>query len=111
MVDVAVSFDTPDCLLSAHTRKVEKYMTLGNILPLVVGSLGSWYPRNEEIRSFLGIDSRSWSIFKRRARLAAVAGSILMIKEHLTPNLIGQPEDNRVSGLLHDFEESGSEQD
>ena len=111
MVDVAVSFDTPDCLLSAHTRKVEKYMTLGNILPLVVGSLGSWYPRNEEIRSFLGIDSRSWSIFKRKARLAAVAGSILMIKEHLSPNLIDQPEDNRVSGLLHDFEESGSEQD
>ena len=49
MVDVAVSFDTPECLLSAHTRKVDKYLTFGNILPLVVGFFGSWYPRNEEI--------------------------------------------------------------
>ena len=110
MVDVAVSFDTPECLHSAHTRKVDKYMTLGNILPLVVGSLGSWYPRNEEIRTFLGIDSRSWSIFKRKARLAAVNGSIAMIKEHLKPNAITEPDDDRESGRSNDSEESGSEQ-
>ena len=83
MIDVAVSFDTPNCLLAAHTRKVEKYMTLGNILPLVVGSLGSWYPRNEEIRSFLGIDSHSWSTFRRNARTAALHGSMDMIRDHL----------------------------
>ena len=110
MVDVAVSFDTPECLLSAHTRKVDKYLTFGNILPLVVGFFGSWYPRNEEIWTFLGIDSRSWSIFKRKARLAAVNGSIAMNKEHLIPNVITEPDDNRESGRSNDSEESGSEQ-
>ena len=34
--------------------KVEKYQIFGNILPLVVGSLGSWYPRDDDIKSFLG---------------------------------------------------------
>ena len=57
------------------------------------------YEKNNPSRGYIG------------AYMAAVAGSILMIKEHLTPNFIVQPEHNRLSGLLHDFEESGSEQD
>ena len=42
---MAVSYDTPASMEAAFRRKVDKYMTLGNILPLVVGFLGSWYPR------------------------------------------------------------------
>ena len=60
MVDVAVSYDTPRSLDAAFRRKVEKYEALGRTLPLVVGSLGSWHPRNDEIQSLLNIDGRSW---------------------------------------------------
>lgn len=60
-------------------------MTLGNIPPLVVGSLGSWYPQNIEIRSLLNIDGRSWCAFKRKARIAAIKWSMLITRNHLTP--------------------------
>ena len=83
MVDVAVSYDTPHSLEAAFRRKVEKYMVLGRILPLVLGSLGSWHPRNDEIRSLLNIDGRSWGAFRRKARIAAMRGSMKIIRDHL----------------------------
>ena len=83
MLDVAVSYDTPASMEAAFRRKVDKYMTLGNILPLVVGSLGSWYPRNDEIKSLLNIDGRSWCAFKKKVRIAAIQGSMAMIRNHL----------------------------
>ena len=83
MVDVAVSYDTPRSLEAAFRRKVEKYEALGRTLPLVVGSLGSWHPRNDEIRSLLNIDGRSWCAFRRRARIAAIQGSLNMVRSHL----------------------------
>ncbi|KAK4045778.1 hypothetical protein OUZ56_033746 [Daphnia magna] len=49
---------------------------------LVVGSLGSWYPRNDEIRSILGINGRSWGAFRFKARLAAIQGSMDMVCAH-----------------------------
>ena len=57
MVDVIVTFDSPDNLESGYRSKVEKYQIIGNILPFVVGSLGSWYPHNDDIKSFLGISN------------------------------------------------------
>ena len=83
MLDVVVSYDTPGGMKAAFRRKVDKYMTLGNNLPLVVGSLGSWYPRNDEIRSLLNMNDRSWCAFKRKARIAAIQGSMLIIQNHL----------------------------
>ncbi|KAI9556009.1 hypothetical protein GHT06_018569 [Daphnia sinensis] len=83
MIDVAVSYDISDNLQAAYNRKVTKYQHLGQVLPLVLGSLGSWYPMNEDIRSLLGIDHRSWCTFRRRSRLAAIKGSMEMIREHL----------------------------
>jgi hypothetical protein len=67
---------------NAYKRKFEKYSSLGRILPLVVGSLGSWYPKNEDIRSILGIDGRSWGAFRFRARTAAIQGSMDMVCAH-----------------------------
>ena len=83
MVDVAVSYDTPRSLEAAFNRKVDKYEALGRTLPLVVGSLGSWHPRNDEIRSLLNIDGRSWCAFRRKARIAAILGSLNMVRSHL----------------------------
>ena len=91
MLDVVVSYDTPSGMEAAFHRKVDKYMTLGNIRPLVVGSLGSLYPRKDEIRSLLNIIGRSCCAFKRKARIAAIQGSMLMI-----PNLLASaPADDR----------------
>lgn len=83
MVDVAVSYDTPENLDAAFNRKVGKYQSFGKILPLVVGSLGSWYPRNNDIRSLLGIDGRSWNMFRKKARMLAFHGSLAVIRKHL----------------------------
>ncbi|KAI9555957.1 hypothetical protein GHT06_018502 [Daphnia sinensis] len=60
MVDVVVCYDQPGSMENAYQRKIEKYSSLGRILPLVFGSLGLWNPRNEDIRSILGIDGRTW---------------------------------------------------
>ncbi|KAK4013385.1 hypothetical protein OUZ56_025914 [Daphnia magna] len=72
MVDVVVCYDQPGSMENAYQRKYDKYSSHGRILPLVVGSLGSWYPRNDEIRSILGINGRSWGAFRFKARLAAI---------------------------------------
>ena len=84
MIDVAISYDHSENLEAAYTRKVLKYEHLGQVQPLVVGSLGSWYPLNEDIRSLLAIDHRSWSAFRRKSRLAAIKGSMEMVRKHLT---------------------------
>jgi hypothetical protein len=54
-----------------------------DLVVLVVGSLGSWLPSNDDIQSLLGIDGRSWAIFRRKARLAAIQGSMPIIREHV----------------------------
>ena len=104
MLDVVVSYDTPSNMEAAFRRKVDKYMTLGNILPLVVGSLGSWYPRNDEIRSLLNISGRSWCAFKRKARIAAIQGSMLMIRSHMA----FAPADDRGPRQEDPVSEAGS---
>ena len=104
MLDVVVSYDTPSNMEAAFRRKVDKYMTLGNILPLVVGSLGSWYPRNDEIRSLLNISGRSWCAFKRKARIAAIQGSMLMIRNHMA----FAPADDRGPRQEDPVSEAGS---
>ncbi|KKZ05288.1 hypothetical protein YC68_23955, partial [Vibrio parahaemolyticus] len=82
MVDVVVCYDQPGSMENAYQRKYDKYSSHGRILPLVVGSLGSWYPRNDEIRSILGINGRSWGAFRFKARLAAIQGSMDMVCAH-----------------------------
>ncbi|KAK4024549.1 hypothetical protein OUZ56_009971 [Daphnia magna] len=82
MVDVVVCYDQPGSMENAYQRKYDKYSSHGRILPLVVGSLGSWYPRNDEIRSILGINGRSWGAFRFKARLTAIQGSMDMVCAH-----------------------------
>ncbi|KAK4013394.1 hypothetical protein OUZ56_025932 [Daphnia magna] len=75
-------YDQPGSMENAYQRKYDKYSSHGGILPLVVGSLGSWYPRTAEIRSILGINGRSWGAFRFKARLAAIQGSMDMVCAH-----------------------------
>ncbi|KAI9550368.1 putative reverse transcriptase-2 [Daphnia sinensis] len=95
MVDVVVCYDQPGSMENAYQRKIEKYSSLGRILPLVVGSLGSWNPRNEDIRSILGIDGRTWGAFRFKARLAAIQGSMEMVCAHFHHGATN-PEDEDI---------------
>jgi len=83
LIDVTSPHDEPPSLEAAYQIKVEKYANHGKILPLVVGSLGSWWQPNNEIRSLLSIDARSWNRFRQKSRLAAIQGSLDVIRAHL----------------------------
>ena len=86
VIDITIPYDTPENLDAAHNRKTEKYSSMGKVLPLVVGSLGSWHPRNNDIRSLLGIDGRSWTSFRRACRISAISGSMDIIRSHVRPS-------------------------
>jgi hypothetical protein len=53
------------------------------ILPLVVGSLGSWLPSNDEIALALGVSERKWQSMKKKMTLLAIQGSTRIIAKHL----------------------------
>ena len=86
VIDITIPYDTPENLDAAHNRKTEKYSPMGKVLPLVVGSLGSWHPRNNDIRSLLRIDGRSWTSFRRACRISAISGSMDIIRSHVRPS-------------------------
>ncbi|MFO0089556.1 MAG: RNA-directed DNA polymerase, partial [bacterium] len=83
IIDVTVPLDTAENLNSAHRKKVEKYNNLGEVLPLVVGSLGAWLPSNDAIRDTLNIPPRLWNGFRRRSRFLAIQGTTRIIQRHL----------------------------
>ena len=85
IIDVAVAHDDPTNLQKAFDSKVSKYEHLGLILPLVVGSLGSWLPTNDEIAAELRIGPRAWAGLRRTARLLAIKGSTSVIRHHFDP--------------------------
>ncbi|KAK4030993.1 hypothetical protein OUZ56_024423 [Daphnia magna] len=64
------------------SEKYAKYSSHVRILPLVVCTLGPWYPRNDEIHSILGINGRSWGAFRFKVRLAAIQRSMDMVCHH-----------------------------
>jgi hypothetical protein len=104
MVNVVVSFDQPGSMENAYKRKFEKYSSLGMILPLVVGSFGSWYPKNDDIRSILGIDERSWDAFRFKARSAAIQGSMDMLCAHFHYGTTNpEAEDNPPYPVEHPY--------
>ena len=83
LMDVRISYDEISNLEQARDEKVAKYRDLGTPLPLIVGSLGSWPPFNDDIRAFLDISGRRWATFRRRARVAAIKVSMEIIHEFL----------------------------
>ena len=94
LIDVTVTWDDPDSLERARKEKISKYQHLRQILPLVVGALGSWPPETEELRTTLQLHPRDWNRFRRRARLAAVQGSTKIIHHHLSYGETTPSEEN-----------------
>ena len=95
LIDVGVTYDVPENFEAGFKRKVAKYNNLSLFFPFVVGWLGSWYPRNDDIKSFLNIDPRTWNAFRRKCRVAAIEGSMVIVESHLAkyvpPPLAEQP--------------------
>ncbi|EFX69718.1 hypothetical protein DAPPUDRAFT_113337 [Daphnia pulex] len=83
IIDVTVPLSSADGLDKAQARKIEKYKHLGVVLPLVVGSLGSWLPSNDKICLALGFSGRKWQILKKKMKLLAIQGTTQIIAKHL----------------------------
>eukprot|EP00731_Ephydatia_muelleri_P013843 Em0007g1153a len=86
IVDVSCPFEgSPTALEEAAQAKLLKYEPLRQsllqrfpqvtILPFIVGSLGSWYPRNDKVLSTLHIGSRYASLMRKLCVVSAIAGS------------------------------------
>lgn len=50
---------------------------------MIVGSLCSWLPSNDDSRAFLGVSDRKWATFSKKARVAVIKGSMDIIRETL----------------------------
>ncbi|KZS03846.1 Uncharacterized protein APZ42_033330 [Daphnia magna] len=83
IIDVTVPLSCAEGLARAKDKKIEKYKHLGSVLPLVVGSLGSWLPSNDAISLALSIPGRRWNNLKRKMNLLAIQGTTRIIYEHL----------------------------
>ena len=86
IVEVSCPFEgSPSALEEAAKAKVDKYEPLRlqllqqytnvTILPFIVGSLGSWYPGNDQVLSSLRIGHRYASLMRRLCVVSAIAGS------------------------------------
>ena len=93
LIDVTVTWDDPASLSRAQQEKISKYQQLGQILPFVVGALGSWPPETQEIQQTLQIHPRDWNYLRRRARLAAIQGTTKIINHHLNYTDEHKPDD------------------
>ena len=86
LVEVSCPFEgTPTALEDAARMKVDKYeplcqvlrqkYTSVEVLPFIVGALGSWYPPNDRVLSRLHIGWRYASLMRRLCVVSAIAGT------------------------------------
>ena len=86
LVEVSCPFEgTPKALEEAAAQKLEKYEPLRQellqhyakveVLPLIVGALGSWYPPNDRVLSRLRIGWRYAALMRRLCVVSAISGS------------------------------------
>ena len=86
LVEVSCPFEgSPTALEDAARSKIEKYEPLRQallqryasveILPFIVGSLGSWYPPNDRVLTRLHIGWKYASLMRRLCVVSAIAGS------------------------------------
>ena len=86
LVDVCIPFEgSPEALQDAAQEKMRKYEPLRQTLltrfecvevfPFVIGSLGSWFPPNEEVLRKLRIGWKYAILMRRLCVASAIAGS------------------------------------
>ena len=110
LVEVCCPFEgSPNALEDAARSKMDIYEPLRQvllerytsveILPFIVGSLGSWYPPNDRVLSRLHIGWRYASLMRRLCVMSAIAGSQLiwcrtMCTQRHMPLRDGEPRDD-----------------
>ena len=86
LVDVTMPFEgSPSALEEAAATKIAKYQPLCHqlsthfasvkFLPFVIGSLGSWFPGNEEVLKLLHIGHRYAILMRKLCVSSAIGGS------------------------------------
>ena len=86
LVGVCVPFEgVPEALQEAAEEKVRKYKSLRRtllglfetvkVLPFVVGSLGSWFPPNDEVLKRLHIGWKCTALMRRLCVASVIVGS------------------------------------
>ncbi|XP_057380672.1 uncharacterized protein LOC130703070 [Daphnia carinata] len=83
IIDVTVPLSSAEGLEYARDKKIEKYKHLGSVLPLVVGSLGSWLSSNDAISLALSLPGRQWNNLNWKMKLLAIQGTTKVIAIHL----------------------------
>lgn len=94
IIDVTCPFDNDvDALGDAALSKVNKYQPLKefvesmgkkcDILPFVVGALGSWYKQNELVLKILGMTRRYKSLFRKLCCTDVIQESNNIYRKHL----------------------------
>ena len=95
IIDVACPFENDsDALQTAADRKCEKYNYLKNhfsttgknakVFGFIIGALGTWYPKNEEVLNALRISKKYRKLFRKLCCTDAIQGSRNIYVEHLT---------------------------
>ena len=94
IIDVTCPFDNgPDALEEAAETKRLKYQPLKEhcdttgkhceILPFVIGSLGSWHPTNELVLARLGMTTRYRNLFRKLCCTDSIQGSCDVYRLHM----------------------------
>ena len=96
IIDIAVPYDDTGSLLSAFSQKVDKYIHLGIVYPLIVGSFGAWLPENRDIQRAFGFSDRQWNSIRRQARTAAIQGTTRIISHHLAGSKAAEAEPEEI---------------
>jgi hypothetical protein len=99
IIDISVAFDDPDSLLSAFSQKVDKYIHLSTVYPLILGTFGFWLPENRDIKMAFGFSDREWNDLRRRTRKEAIQGTTRIISNHLagSEEAENEPEEAYIS--------------
>jgi hypothetical protein len=94
VIDVTCPFENgKDALMEAETRKTEKYQhliphynTLGKnckVFGFVIGSLGAWHPRNEEVLNQLKMSVSYRKLFRKLCCSDAIKTSAEIYYDHI----------------------------
>lgn len=111
LIDIKVPYDTIKNFDNIRKKNTEKYSDLAaqmkkqtnlftTVETFVVGSLGSWDPRNQDLLRKLGIPSSSVHALAKAATISTILDSNHMYKEHRsTRSMQGLAEDAKLHAL------------
>ena len=86
MIDLTVPYEGSRNIEAAYHRKVTKYQSFGMIEPLIIGSIGFWHPKNDDIRALAIINPKIWADYRRKIRTIAIEQSLNIFRSYINPS-------------------------